>query len=124
MRPEVAFYKYAFSDCCETANVLQFLRMLPVKMNARVVQVEYIDNGDLNVQYCEKKKALMKRGGDYKEFFVFHGTNGKQDMSVVAHLYIRIVHTLRARYDSNYPFIHPGQSSTHPPTHPSVHPIH
>ena len=53
--------------------------MLPVGKNAKVVKVEYIDNGDLNVQYSEKKKAITSRDGDCKEIFVFHGTNGKQD---------------------------------------------
>jgi hypothetical protein len=53
----------------------QFLRMLPVGKKAKVVEVEYIDNGDLNVQYCEKKKAFTENGEGYKEFFVFHGTD-------------------------------------------------
>ena len=79
VRPTAAFqmYLYAVSDYRETANVLQFLRMLPRGIKAKVVQVEYVDNGDLNIQYNEKKKYLMSRGGDCKEFFVFHGTDGK-----------------------------------------------
>ena len=98
MRPTAAFqmYLYAVSDYRETANVLQFLRMLPRGIKAKVVQVEYVDNGDLNIQYNEKKKYLMSRGGDCKEFFVSHGTDGKQ-----------IYHTAR-------PSVRP---SSHPPMH-------
>lgn len=54
--------------------------MLPVEMKARVVQVEYIDNGDLNILYKKKKRELMSTDGDCKELFVFHGTDGKHGL--------------------------------------------
>ena len=41
-----------------------------------VSQVEYIDNGRLNLMFKETKEAFAKSGKSTDEVFAFHGTNG------------------------------------------------
>ena len=60
---------------------MQFYRMFRIqehdRKSVRVVQVDVVDNGDLNIRYRKKKQQFEAEKKPVDELFVFHGTSGK-----------------------------------------------